>query len=270
MSVKVMGQIYERELNPVEQLVLLSLGDHAQHDGTGIRPSVALTAWKTGLSERTVQRVVRKMRRRGVLVEAKPAGRHRPTEYRMRLEVLPRKLPLRPSDEKGDAAPPISEVGVTAPAPRGDARDARGDTRGARGDTAVAPEPSYEPSGESSRKSSREDDDGIPKDVVVALALAELRDLKDYPFDQAVDARELERFYAKRPQVALVAEIQRWSTRRDHLRHQRRALVAWLKAANDAPPSARENYCTAEGCRDRAYGAARLCMRHRRILEATA
>lgn len=149
MSAKILGQVFDRAVEGNTQLVLLALADHAEHDGTQVRPGVARIAWKTGLSERTVRGIVGRLRRDGVLVTVRTGGGSgHPTEYRLDLDALPLK---RSFDEflaewhARDAATERRRVGQmgaeAAPiAPMG--ADARGN-----GAPAAAPDPSPEPSG---------------------------------------------------------------------------------------------------------------------------
>jgi DnaD/phage-associated family protein len=69
MSVKVMGLVWDLEMEPNEKLVLLAYADHASHDGTGIWPAVATIMKKTGYSERSVQAITRSLEEKGLLVE---------------------------------------------------------------------------------------------------------------------------------------------------------------------------------------------------------
>ena len=51
--------VWDYVLTPEEQIVLLAFADHADHNGEHAWPSIPLLAWKTGLSERTIYRVIR-------------------------------------------------------------------------------------------------------------------------------------------------------------------------------------------------------------------
>lgn len=80
MSGKASGKVWEIKLTPAQQIVLLALADHADHDGRNIRPGVPLIAWKTGYSERQVQRIVKQLMKDGLLVVEK-TREGKPTEY---------------------------------------------------------------------------------------------------------------------------------------------------------------------------------------------
>lgn len=90
MSVRMMGEAWECDLPPVELLVLMALADHADHEGDNIWPSVALIAWKTGLTDRTVKRVMKRFREIGILVPMAdhPSGT---VIYAMHLQHIRRK-----------------------------------------------------------------------------------------------------------------------------------------------------------------------------------
>lgn len=61
MSAKITGQVWELDLTANKQLILLALADHADHEGNNVYPSVGLIAWKTGYSERQVQRLLKEL-----------------------------------------------------------------------------------------------------------------------------------------------------------------------------------------------------------------
>lgn len=63
-----MGKVWELDLPPNEKLVLLALADHSDHDGSNVRPGVELIAMKTGLSQREVQYVQKRLREAGILI----------------------------------------------------------------------------------------------------------------------------------------------------------------------------------------------------------
>ena len=102
MSAKLMGQVWDLDLPHNLQLVLLSLADHAQHDGTGVFPGVELTAYKTGYSIRQVRRVLRQLEAAGLIVPTarEDGGRGHATEYELHFENGTRKPPY--SRLKGD------------------------------------------------------------------------------------------------------------------------------------------------------------------------
>jgi len=68
MSGKIMGAVWELALSRPKQVVLLAMADHADHEGRNVRPSVPLVAWKTGYSERQVQRIIGQLISDGLLV----------------------------------------------------------------------------------------------------------------------------------------------------------------------------------------------------------
>ena len=87
MSVKVMAAAFDTILPAGEKIVLLCLGDYARDDGSRCYPSVSTLARKSSLSRRTVQRILRRLEGRGVLVPTKKTlGRS--TEFFIRLDVL--------------------------------------------------------------------------------------------------------------------------------------------------------------------------------------
>ncbi len=105
-------------------LILLALADCADDGGRSVRPSVAFLAWKVNLTERQVRRILADLRVRGVLVVVRPAGQHRPVEYRLRLDVLPAKPPFRSTDKMSGLD---RRTGMTSDLSRGDIHNPRPD-----------------------------------------------------------------------------------------------------------------------------------------------
>lgn len=158
MSVEQISLVWKSGLCGNELTIGLALADHADDDGGKVFPSKAHLAWKTGMSERTVQRYLREFRSKGYIEVIRDATQHRPTEYRLIAINLPAKLsfeeysrgdktsPLTGSQggqivspelaPREDKLSPLNNPGETHGASRGDTAVSR------RGDTAVSPEPS--------------------------------------------------------------------------------------------------------------------------------
>lgn len=90
MSVRIMGEIWGLALPREQKYVLLSLADHADHEGCHVYPSLGLIAWKTDYSERQIRRVMAELEKSGVLI---PTNRAigQVTEYRIDLSSVTRK-----------------------------------------------------------------------------------------------------------------------------------------------------------------------------------
>lgn len=95
MSVKLMGKVWELDIDTPQQIVLLALADHADDDGNNVKPSIGRIAWKTNYSVRTIQRIMRALRTKKVLFVSVAASRRSPTIYRLDLSNLPLKAPYR-------------------------------------------------------------------------------------------------------------------------------------------------------------------------------
>lgn len=172
MSAYLTGRVWFLKLSRVEQLVLLALADHAHDDGSSVFPSVGYTAWKTGLNERTVQRAIRSLQAKRLLVLVAEAGRRRPREYRIDLGHATTKPPYR--REEGE---PLAHNRGRNPSEgrQSDAPDRGGVASGTTwGGTEVVlgaasgpPEPSVEPSREPSDSSSAREpttEEELPED----------------------------------------------------------------------------------------------------------
>lgn len=110
-----MAKAWSLKLPQEEKFVLLALADHADDEGRCF-PSVGRLAWKTGYSERQIQRVQALLTRRG-LIEVPPQtyGRGRTKVIHLRLEkgdelspftpdkgCHPRRERVTPTSRKGD------------------------------------------------------------------------------------------------------------------------------------------------------------------------
>lgn len=87
MSGKVSGLVWELDIPHEHAWLLMSLADHAEHDGTSVRPGGGLTAWKTGYSVRHVKRLIADLMNTYDLLEVvDPGGGAKPAEYRIKIE----------------------------------------------------------------------------------------------------------------------------------------------------------------------------------------
>ena len=163
MSGRLMGQVWEIELPAPEQAVMLALADHGSDYphiwgfGYNIFPSVELLAWKTGKTERQIQRILRTLEKMRVIVPVAYAtgGRGKATKYEMHLENGAHKI--WPEGLKGDIQGLSDETlkgdiqGLSDENPqkgdiqglKGDIQGLKGDIQGLKGDIAMSPQPSY-------------------------------------------------------------------------------------------------------------------------------
>jgi len=158
MSIRLMAEVWTRDLPHPDQAILLALADHADDEGGSVFPSVKLVAWKTGYSTRQVQRIIRDLESRGALILVAAAVRYRANEYRIDLEAVPMKAPFRDRD---DTVSPLADSGMTS-TPPGMTQPGR-----PRDDIALSPRTITEPSEEPSDKggpsgADQEDIDALP------------------------------------------------------------------------------------------------------------
>jgi hypothetical protein len=141
MSIYVMLPVFETtKLTSSEKLVALSLAENAHDDGTDAYPSISTTAAKTGLSDRTITRLLQSLVAKEVLVVQRKATNNFPTTYKFLLSPDGKYLAI--DAPWGDTMTPPNES-------RGDIDDARGDiddSSGCHGVTQTVIEPSREPS----------------------------------------------------------------------------------------------------------------------------
>ncbi len=116
-----MAGVWELDLPKEEKYLLLTLADHAHDDGTKCFPGVAYLAWKSGISRRQVQRLLRRLEDSGILepVAHEKGGRGMATEYAIHTERGVRRSPFRRREratsetEKGDISAQKGVTGVT-------------------------------------------------------------------------------------------------------------------------------------------------------------
>lgn len=91
MSVKISGQVWELDLDPMDKFVLLALSDHADHEGQSIKPGNALLCAKTGLSEKTIGMKIARFLEMGILEPVEVStGRGNVREFSANLEGVER------------------------------------------------------------------------------------------------------------------------------------------------------------------------------------
>ncbi len=103
MSGKVMGAVWELDLPHSKQSVLLALADHADHEGQNVFAGVGLISWKTGYSERQVQRIMHECVEDGLLVIEEEATPHKPVVYSIDLSKAKRKAEYVRGDKLTEA-----------------------------------------------------------------------------------------------------------------------------------------------------------------------
>ena len=74
MSGKISGLCWDLDLPHNQLIVLLAMADHADHDGNNVFPSLRLVSWKTGYSEQTCRRAIKKLVEYKILIQYKSEG----------------------------------------------------------------------------------------------------------------------------------------------------------------------------------------------------
>ena len=127
MSFELVNEILQRlALSGVAKLTLAVLASHVNHESGVCNPSVALLASEAGLSERTVQRVLRLLESAGV-VEVVEAGGGR--SWKSSYRIHPGKgVRLSPFVRKGDTKTPFTPERVSESPERVSHSRIKGDT----------------------------------------------------------------------------------------------------------------------------------------------
>lgn len=132
-----MAAVWQLDVPALDKLVLLKLADHADDAGENAYPSIATIAHWTGVSERSVQSVLKRQRKTGLLEVQQPARHQQPTTYRFNLA-------------RGAHRAPLTRPEVHSVYPSGVQMEASGvqmtTFRGAKALHPNHPEPSFEPS----------------------------------------------------------------------------------------------------------------------------
>ena len=126
MSVVIWSEVWRLDLPRNEHYVLLALANYADDDGGKVFPSVGKIAWMCGMTERSVQRILRRLGSAGILVAVK----ERPgstTVYRINIAA-------------GKLKPPWDKSRGKSGAIRGGIADSK---QGGTPDTAVSPHPRH-------------------------------------------------------------------------------------------------------------------------------
>lgn len=160
MSGKVSGWVWDQELPVHLKYILLAYADHADHEGYNVFPSRRLIAQKAGLDPRTVRRSAAELEELGFLIDD---GRGPKGTRKFRIPI-----------EGVTPTPPPKSEGVTPADVGGDAGDREGVAPDAEGMTSAPPEPSLEPSEETSMNR-----DQFSKNDQTPLALAKAAILVD-------------------------------------------------------------------------------------------
>jgi len=98
MSIQMMTLVYQSGLGKSQKSVALAYADHADDEGRNIYPSVEYMAWKTGYSERQIQRVTKELLADRILIR-EGVGQHGTNKFRLSADRLPKRPPFRPETE---------------------------------------------------------------------------------------------------------------------------------------------------------------------------
>jgi len=100
MSIKLMSQIWEKDLNHSQQSILLAMADFADDNGDHCYPSVARLAWKSGYSYRQTAEILKGLVKDGFIKVVKPATNRTQAEYKICAFSMKDKPPFDPKTAK--------------------------------------------------------------------------------------------------------------------------------------------------------------------------
>lgn len=108
-----MGQVWGLALPRAAKWILMSMADHSDHEGENCHAGTGLLAWKTDYDERTIERTIADLLKRGILIHTgtHPSGKQ---IYSIDLSKAPRK-PKYTGRKKRRSKP--GEGGGTTPYP---------------------------------------------------------------------------------------------------------------------------------------------------------
>lgn len=118
MSIKLMSRVWEKELTPGQQRVLLVLCDHANDQGTNCYPSIGYIAWKIGISNKTVTEMISQLEKLGAIQVKRTAGKS--SRYRIRIDNLTDKQAFKGEkiEEEWPDDPPQNVMGAESDPPQ--------------------------------------------------------------------------------------------------------------------------------------------------------
>ena len=122
MSIKVMSWVWEHaDCKGGDLLVLLAMADIGDDHGGKIFPSVATLAEKVRLTDRAVQKILRRLEERGLIEVEAEANQHNPRSYKVLVGKSGVKK-VRPSDDKSEVnkVHPCETPGVNSETDRGE------------------------------------------------------------------------------------------------------------------------------------------------------
>lgn len=161
MSGKQVGKVLAHNFKPPEEKVMIALAEHANDDGTNIRPGIVRLRWETGYSRTSILRIMKSLRKSGVLVQTRNPGPGRPSRYRFDWTKAEPKMSFDEfyEQETGTPLPPC-----TGPTYTGPDTSITGPISDPTGPTQVAPKPSYNPSSYSFSNEKGQEDLSEKKD----------------------------------------------------------------------------------------------------------
>ncbi len=157
MSATLMGaSFYVPHLHPSEKNVLLALADHANDDGRSCYPGIERLTTKSGLGERQVQRVLRRLTDKNLIAPVRYAGggRGHATEWELNVELIWFEAQSNGWGQRVTSVTPFPVKGDTGDV-KGDTGDVKGDTGDVQRVTPMTPQPSV---------NHQEPDDSISKE----------------------------------------------------------------------------------------------------------
>lgn len=89
MSIAFINAVFSSDLGPYERLVMLALADRADDTTGACYPSISDICARTGMKERGVQNVVKRLIELGILVVNWGGGRHQRNTYTLKLNPAP-------------------------------------------------------------------------------------------------------------------------------------------------------------------------------------
>jgi DNA-binding transcriptional ArsR family regulator len=188
VSIKLMERVWETTLPTAEKMVLLVIADHANANGTNSWPGVETIARKSSMTPRSVQRHIRNLEERGLIVTKRQQGGNENT----RSDRRPNRYDIILTALNGVTIVRSEQDGVTNETERGDIQDSTGRQMEQNGVTPVSPYPSLEPSLEPSKN----------PDALFAIEADEKK-------DELLETVTFEQFYEIYPRKASRSDAQR-------------------------------------------------------------
>lgn len=131
MSFELIKQVWQLDLTPTQQHVLMAMADYADDDGRNCFPSHRRLAWKTGYTTKTIANMINGFIESGLVVVLRLGTNKQPPRYQICLDMGTIKAPyaIEKDEIGGEPVSPQDDLGRTSFTSGGERLSAGGERR---------------------------------------------------------------------------------------------------------------------------------------------